>query len=118
MSPAVCPNCGRSLPESERQEGWCEGCGKRLPGAVPGGSFTRAPAGRAEAPRPAPPRPAVGDPLAWGSVRTGLTLVLVGTGLLLPGLLGLVYADVLWGSELGRARADGPDLMLRRSLQT
>jgi hypothetical protein len=51
-------------------------------------------------------------------VRTGLTLILVGTGLLLPGLLGLVYADVLWGSEVGRPRANTPDLLLRRSLQT
>jgi hypothetical protein len=34
MSNAKCPNCDATLPASELAEGWCETCGKRLPGMV------------------------------------------------------------------------------------
>jgi hypothetical protein len=34
MSCATCPNCDAELPASEIADGWCETCGKRLPGLV------------------------------------------------------------------------------------
>jgi hypothetical protein len=43
VSHAKCPNCDATLPASEIAGGWCETCGKRLPGmvAVAGGRAAR-----------------------------------------------------------------------------
>jgi hypothetical protein len=53
MSSAKCPNCAANLPASEIADGWCETCGKRLPGAV---AVATAPA-RGSAYRPGRKRP-------------------------------------------------------------
>jgi len=34
MSANACPNCNAALSPNERRDGWCDSCGKKLPGAI------------------------------------------------------------------------------------
>jgi hypothetical protein len=105
MSLANCPACGHVLTNAERSEGWCENCGKRLPGAV-GVQTTRTPAAREQAPL----GPAIyqggasAGALGWGTVRAGLAEVAVGQVLLSLVLVGLLL--VFLSAELDARPAD------------
>jgi hypothetical protein len=89
MSLTRCPHCGNPLTAEERFLTSCPACGKSLTDAIRAGPPEKENVWeRTERPSSwEKPGPRTVDPLKWGSVRTGLTLVAAGFVLLLAGFV-------------------------------
>ena len=118
MSAAKCLYCDMILSRQEREEGWCDSCGKRLPDSAVARPSSRAAALRAEPVAPAPRR-TVGQFFAI----FGLACVFGVIGALVAGIVSqgeLAHAGGMAGAVLGGgiaramfAGASEPGLMRR-----
>jgi hypothetical protein len=111
-------HCGHGLTDGEIRDGWCDSCGKRLPGS---GAFTAAPVAVAAAVDIEQPQRGSrayvvdrSDVLGWGTVRTALAQVVVGAALLaigLSGILAMTFASASRHAQLGPVDDAGAALL-------
>jgi hypothetical protein len=103
MSSSLCPNCNSVLSTNEITEGWCEGCGKKVPS-----SAITSPRANPSSLAFAEPRLRLtsrsGDRLGWGTARAGLGVMAAGTALLTVGLLGFVLVNLAGSESRGPSR--------------
>jgi hypothetical protein len=95
--PVTCPNCGTNVSSAEERDGWCETCGKKLPGHhISTNPFVRSEPevtttdyGRSITREV--PRLTTQESLSWGTVRAGLIQITIGMILMLISLPVLMF---------------------------
>jgi hypothetical protein len=116
MTPRMCPNCEHPLTEAELKSGWCESCGKKLPGWLTLGPPDRLePALEQPTTAPALPSRVVRkgsseELLQWGAVRSGLGQMILGLILVLAGEVAAALQADVTASALRSSQLSGPTM--------